>query len=71
MGRWLKIGHKRAIVRMAKATPSTSQWELAARVAKQYKLRNKPERNTISDTLKNAAKITNAAYGDDSVSLHK
>ncbi|KAE9042025.1 hypothetical protein PR003_g6223 [Phytophthora rubi] len=65
MGRWLKIGHKRAIVRMAKATPSMSQGELPAWVAKQYKLRNKPARNAISDILKNAAKIMSAAYGDD------
>ncbi|GMF44258.1 unnamed protein product [Phytophthora fragariaefolia] len=28
MGRWLKIGHKRAIVRIAEATPSLSQGNL-------------------------------------------
>ncbi|KAG6611475.1 Eukaryotic peptide chain release factor GTP-binding subunit [Phytophthora cinnamomi] len=65
MGRWLKIGHKRAIIRMAEACPAMTQSELAAWVRKKFKLRAKPARNTISDIMKNAESIMSATYGDD------
>ncbi|KAG6603052.1 Eukaryotic peptide chain release factor GTP-binding subunit [Phytophthora cinnamomi] len=45
MGRWLKIGHKRAIIRMAEAYPAMTQSELAAWVRKKFKLHAKPARN--------------------------
>ncbi|KAE8966443.1 hypothetical protein PF011_g27934, partial [Phytophthora fragariae] len=62
MGRWLKIGHKRAIIRMAEACPAMTQSELAAWVRKKFKLRAKPARNTTSDIMKNAESIMSASY---------
>ncbi|KAE9112861.1 hypothetical protein PF005_g10837, partial [Phytophthora fragariae] len=62
MGRWLKIGHKRAIIRMAEPCPAMTQSELAAWVRKKFQLRAKPARNTISDIMKNAESIMSASY---------
>ncbi|GMF42757.1 unnamed protein product [Phytophthora fragariaefolia] len=65
MGVWMKIVHKRALIRNAHASPELRQGDLAAWVKTTYKLRSAPARNTVSNILKIAAATLSDKYSDE------
>ncbi|KAJ8566163.1 hypothetical protein ON010_g6962 [Phytophthora cinnamomi] len=63
MGKWMTIDNKRELIRKHAATPAMTQAQLAKWAKKEFRLRDPPARNTISDILRNAGAIMKEAYG--------
>ncbi|KAE8957317.1 hypothetical protein PR001_g31417, partial [Phytophthora rubi] len=63
MGKWMAIDNKRELIRKHAATPAMTQAQLAKWAKKEFRLRDPPARNPISDLLRNAGTIMKEAYG--------
>ncbi|KAE9266174.1 hypothetical protein PR003_g32215 [Phytophthora rubi] len=63
MGKWMTIDNKRELIRKHAATPAMTQAQLAKWAKKEFRLRDPPARNPISDLLRNAGTIMKEAYG--------
>ncbi|GMF15408.1 unnamed protein product [Phytophthora fragariaefolia] len=63
MGKWMTIDNKRELIRKHAATPVMTQAQLAKWAKKEFRLRDPPARNTISDILRNTGTIMKEAYG--------
>ncbi|KAE8914637.1 hypothetical protein PF005_g21112 [Phytophthora fragariae] len=62
MGKWMTIDNKRELIRKHAATPAMTQAQLAKWAKKEFRLRDPPARNPISDLLRNAGTIMKEAY---------
>ncbi|KAG2761657.1 hypothetical protein PC129_g18147 [Phytophthora cactorum] len=63
MGKWMTIDNKRNLIQQSYNKPEMTQTQLAEWARRAFRLRKAPARNTVSDIIKNAAKIMKEEYG--------
>ncbi|KAF1784522.1 Homeodomain-like [Phytophthora cactorum] len=62
MGKWMTIDNKHNLIQQSYIKPEMTQTQLPSGLAS-VRLRKAPARNTVSDIIKNAAKIMKEEYG--------
>ncbi|KAG3050496.1 hypothetical protein PI124_g24127 [Phytophthora idaei] len=63
MGKWMTIDNKHNLIEQSHIKPEMTQTQLAEWARRAFRLRKAPARNTVSDIIKNAAKIMKEEYG--------